>query len=107
MCATRLYSFANVSLIRIDDTYRQGVRRGLAMAAYTSKDVARVAGVSQSTVSYVLTGNRPISEQTRRRVLDAIEQLTYQPNAGARALAKPRARGVGVGLPVGVLGGTA
>jgi DNA-binding LacI/PurR family transcriptional regulator len=60
------------------------------MAAYTSKDVARVAGVSQSTVSYVLTGNRPISEQTRRRVLDAIEQLTYQPNAGAGGRGRPR-----------------
>jgi len=73
------------------------------MAAYTSKDVARVAGVSQSTVSYVLTGNRPISEQTRRRVLDAIEQLTYQPNAGARALASQRTRVIALVLPFDVV----
>ena len=77
------------------------------MAAYTSRDVARVAGVSQSTVSYVLTGNRPISEQTRRRVLDAIEQLTYQPNAGARALASQRTRVIALVLPFDVVVDTA
>ncbi|MGW4796095.1 LacI family DNA-binding transcriptional regulator, partial [Nonomuraea sp. NPDC004297] len=52
----------------------------------TSKDVAALAGVSQSTVSYVLSGKRPISAETRQRVEAAIERLTYQPNAGARAL---------------------
>ncbi|MEU4601960.1 LacI family DNA-binding transcriptional regulator [Kribbella sp. NPDC023972] len=52
----------------------------------TSKDVAALAGVSQSTVSYVLSGKRPISAETRQRVEDAIAELTYQPNAGARAL---------------------
>ena len=66
------------------------------MAKFTSKDVARLAGVSQSTVSYVMSGNRPISEATRGRVLEAIEALTYQPNAGARALASQRTRVVGV-----------
>jgi DNA-binding LacI/PurR family transcriptional regulator len=77
------------------------------MAAYTSKDVARVAGVSQSTVSYVLTGNRPISDKTRQRVLDAIEQLTYQPNAGARALASQRTHVIALVLPFDVLVDTA
>jgi DNA-binding LacI/PurR family transcriptional regulator len=77
------------------------------MAAYTSRDVARVAGVSQSTVSYVLTGNRPISEPTRQRVLDAIEQLTYQPNAGARALASQRTRVISLVLPFDVVVDTA
>ncbi|MCP2356918.1 DNA-binding LacI/PurR family transcriptional regulator [Nonomuraea thailandensis] len=52
----------------------------------TSKDVAALAGVSQSTVSYVLSGKRSISAETKRRVEAAIAQLTYQPNAGARAL---------------------
>ena len=46
------------------------------MAKFTSKDVARLAGVSQSTVSYVMSGTRPISDATRKRVLDAIEALT-------------------------------
>jgi len=66
------------------------------VAKFTSKDVARLAGVSQSTVSYVLSGNRPISEATRRRVLEAIEALTYQPNAGARALASQQTRVIGL-----------
>ncbi|WP_432498937.1 LacI family DNA-binding transcriptional regulator [Kineococcus auxinigenes] len=65
----------------------------------TSKDVARVAGVSQSTVSYVMSGKRPISEKTRRLVEDAIAQLTYQPNAGARALAGRRTNVVAAVVP--------
>jgi len=65
----------------------------------TSRDVARVAGVSQSTVSYVMSGRRSISTETRRRVEAAIEQLTYQPNAGARALASQRTQVVGLIVP--------
>jgi DNA-binding LacI/PurR family transcriptional regulator len=76
------------------------------MAAFTSKDVARIAGVSQSTVSYVMTGKRPISERTRRRVLDAMEQLTYQPHSGARALAGRRTQVVGLVVPFGAGGET-
>lgn len=67
--------------------------------APTSKDVARVAGVSQSTVSYVMSGKRPISERTRRLVLDAIEELTYEPHAGARALAGRRTNVIGLMVP--------
>lgn len=52
----------------------------------TIKEVARYAGVSPSTVSYVLSGNRSISEETRARVQRAIRELNYRPNAGARAL---------------------
>ena len=65
----------------------------------TSKDVAQAAGVAQSTVSYVLSGKRPISEKTRKKVEDAIEHLTYQPNAGARALASRRTRVIGLVIP--------
>ena len=71
------------------------------MAVPTSRDVAKLAGVSQSTVSYVLTGKRPISEETRRRVEDAMTQLTFHPNAGARALASQRTRVVGLIAPFG------
>ncbi|MFQ1004301.1 LacI family DNA-binding transcriptional regulator [Modestobacter sp. SSW1-42] len=71
------------------------------MAAFTSRDVARLAGVSQSTVSYVMSGRRPISDETRKRVQAAIEQLTYQPNAGARALASQRTQVVGLVVPFG------
>ncbi|WP_345710534.1 LacI family DNA-binding transcriptional regulator, partial [Kineococcus glutinatus] len=68
---------------------------------FTSRDVARVAGVSQSTVSYVMSGKRPISEKTRARVQAAIEQLTYQPNAGARALATRRTQVIGLVVAFG------
>ena len=53
----------------------------------TINDVARAAGVSTSTVSYVLSGKRPISGPTRVRVERTILKLGYRPHAGARALA--------------------
>lgn len=53
----------------------------------TIADVARVAGVSRSTVSYALSGNRSISQTTRDRIEQAIRDLGFTPNAGARALA--------------------
>jgi DNA-binding LacI/PurR family transcriptional regulator len=52
----------------------------------TITDVARQAGVAPSTVSYVLSGNRSISEETQARVRRAIEELDYRPHAGARSL---------------------
>ena len=56
----------------------------------TIKAVAQLAGVSPSTVSYVLSGSRPIGETTKERVLEAIAQLGYEPNASARALRRQR-----------------
>jgi DNA-binding LacI/PurR family transcriptional regulator len=65
----------------------------------TSKDVAEAAGVPQRPVSYVLSGKRPIAVKTRLKVEAAIEQLTYQPNAGARALASRKTRVIGLVIP--------
>ncbi|MFJ8670051.1 LacI family DNA-binding transcriptional regulator [Streptomyces sp. NPDC093600] len=56
----------------------------------TLADVARHAGVSASTVSYVLSGKRSISASTRERVQRSIDELGYRPHAGARALASSR-----------------
>lgn len=56
----------------------------------TLADVARHAGVAASTVSYVLSGKRSVSDETRQRVHRAIEVLGYHPHAGARALASSR-----------------
>lgn len=53
-------------------------------------EVAEAAGVSISTVSYALSGKRPISADTRRRIEDAVRELGYSPNAGARMLAGSR-----------------
>ena len=53
----------------------------------TQEDVARRAGVSRSVVSYVLNnGPRKVSEETRQRVLDAINELEYRPNEFAQRL---------------------
>lgn len=58
----------------------------------TIKDVAKKAGVSVSTVSYALSGIRPISEETRQRIQRAIEELNYHPNLLARGLINKRTR---------------
>ena len=63
-------------------------------------DVARHADVSPSTVSYVLSGKRTISEQTRRRVLDSIATLGYHPHAGARSLAGRRSNVIALVVPL-------
>jgi LacI family transcriptional regulator len=62
------------------------------------KDVAARAGVSTATVSYVLNRSRGTSEQTRLRVLAAIEELGYSQNQAARNLA--RGRGSILGLVI-------
>jgi DNA-binding LacI/PurR family transcriptional regulator len=66
----------------------------------TIADVASHAGVAISTVSYVLSGKRPISEETRRRVEASIEALGYHPHAGARALASNRAKVIALVVPL-------
>ena len=65
-------------------------------AAPTSKDVARMAGVSQTTVSRVLSGASSVSTETRARVLAAIEQVNYAPNHSARAMRTRRSGTVGI-----------
>jgi DNA-binding LacI/PurR family transcriptional regulator len=66
----------------------------------TSRDVAARAGVSQSTVSYVLSGKRPISPEVRQKVLDAMAELDYQPDSGARSLRSRQSRVVGLDYPL-------
>lgn len=67
---------------------------------FTQADVAALAGVSQSTVSFVLNGNAPasvrISEETRKRVLDAIRITGYSANPVAQRLAGGRNQILGV-----------
>ncbi len=65
----------------------------------TIDDVARAAGVSASTVSYVLSGKRPISPKTRDRVERTIRDLGYRPHAGARALASSRSNVIALMVP--------
>lgn len=70
----------------------------------TQKDVAKKAGVSRSTVSYVLNDQEDlkiaISDETRQRVMDAIAELGYEPDARAQALRRGNTNIVGVIIPV-------
>ncbi len=63
----------------------------------TMKDVAERAGVSQTTVSFILNEvpNANIPEETRERVWDAIKELKYRPNALARGLRTQRTQTIG------------
>jgi DNA-binding LacI/PurR family transcriptional regulator len=70
-------------------------------ASVTITDVARHAGVAPSTVSYVLTGKRAISAETRERVELSIGALGYRPHAGARALRSSRTGIIGLVMPFG------
>jgi LacI family transcriptional regulator len=65
----------------------------------TIKDVARRAGVSSSTVSRTLSGKIPVDEKTRERVLAAVKELNYQPNALAKGLKEGRTGTIGLIVP--------
>lgn len=62
----------------------------------TIRDVARHAGVSITTVSYVLNETGTIGGETRQRVLKAAEELNYHPNGFARKLKKNKTHTIGV-----------
>lgn len=64
--------------------------------AVTIKDVAKMAGVSISTVSRVINDSKPVSPESRRKVLHAIETLGYEPNEIARSLVTKRSNLIGV-----------
>lgn len=62
----------------------------------TIKDVAKLAGVSISTVSRVMNDSKPVSPESRRKVLDAIDKLDFKPNELARSLVMKRSNLIGV-----------
>lgn len=66
----------------------------------TRNDVAKLAGVSSAVVSYVVNdGPRPVSPETRQRVLNAIDKLGYRPNPVAKALISGRVDLIGFVVP--------
>ncbi|MDR2021073.1 MAG: LacI family transcriptional regulator [Treponema sp.] len=65
----------------------------------TIKDVAREAGVSSATVSYVFNGKKAISDETKAKVFAAIEKLDYVPNINARSLSTQDSLLIGVLIP--------
>lgn len=77
-----------------------GMSNRKASTAATISDVAKEAGVSTSTVSYVMSGNRPISQETRDVVEAAMRRLKYSPRSSARALASSRSNVLGLVVPL-------
>jgi LacI family transcriptional regulator len=63
------------------------------------RDVAERAGVSATTVSHVINGTRPVSDELRARVLAAIDELGYQPNLLARSLRRGETHTIGMIVP--------
>ena len=66
------------------------------MAQPTIKDVAKLAGVSISTVSRVMNNSKPVSPEARKKVLDAINKLDFKPNELARSLVMKKSNLIGV-----------
>ena len=66
------------------------------MAQPTIKDVAKLAGVSISTVSRVMNDSKPVSPEARKKVLDAINKLDFKPNQLARSLLMKKYNLIGV-----------
>ncbi|NMC02754.1 MAG: LacI family transcriptional regulator, partial [Chloroflexi bacterium] len=65
----------------------------------TLEEIARLSGVSRSTVSRVINNDPHVSEETRARVLEVVVRLNYQPNAIARSLAAGKTHVLGLIIP--------
>src|SRR5690606_16412833 len=65
----------------------------------TIKDIARLAGVSYSTVSKALNDSPLVKSETRQRIVELAKQLGYEPNHAAKSLVSRRSMTIGVLLP--------
>lgn len=63
------------------------------------EDIAKLAGVSRSTVSRVINNDPNVSDRSRARVQETIDKVGYRPNAAARALASHRSHAIGLVVP--------
>lgn len=63
------------------------------------KQIARIAGVSLGTVSHVLNGSTPVREPLRKRVMDAVATVGYQPSQLARGLRRDKTNMIGMIIP--------
>lgn len=69
------------------------------MARVNIKDVANLAGVSPGTVSRTLNGNSYVSQETRAKILAAVEELNYKPNLAAKMLKAGRSHTLALVIP--------
>ena len=65
----------------------------------TQQMIADRIGISQRLVSYALSGSTRVNKETRRRVLEAAEEMNYRPNNAARALSTGRSQLIALRLP--------
>ncbi len=65
----------------------------------TIKDVSKIAGVSVATVSRVLNDSSKVNPRTKEKVLRAIDELNYKPNAVAKTLFKKQSNSIGLIIP--------
>lgn len=63
------------------------------------ESIAKLAGVSRSTVSRVINDSPNVSDSSREKVLEVIKQVDFQPNIAARSLAAGRTRVIGLVIP--------
>ncbi len=68
----------------------------------TLEDIARMSGVSRSTVSRVINDDPNVKESTRRKVLEIIQKINFQPNLAARSLAAGQTQVLGLVIPMAV-----
>jgi LacI family transcriptional regulator len=69
------------------------------MVSVTLEDIARIAGVSKSTVSRVMNDDPNVGKRTRERVLQVAREHNYVPNHAAQALVRKRSQVIGVVIP--------
>ena len=65
----------------------------------TIKDIARYVGVSTATVSNALNGRANVSEDMRRRIMEAAEKMNYIPNISAKLMRGHKTNNIGLFLP--------
>jgi LacI family transcriptional regulator len=70
--------------------------KGFIYMKITMKEIAKLANVSQSTVSRVINGNKGVNEDAAQRVLEVIEKVGFIPNKAAQTLKRSRSHIIGV-----------
>jgi len=71
----------------------------MSSGSVTIKDIAKILGISKSTVSRALSEHSDVNQETRKKILEVAQQLNYQPNALALNLKQQRTNTIGVIIP--------
>jgi DNA-binding LacI/PurR family transcriptional regulator len=85
-------------IFQSSDSKEQSCARTLPVMA-NMKQIAKTAGVSLGSVSHVLNGSVSVSESLRKRVMDAVEAVGYQPSQLARGLRRDKTNMIGMIIP--------